>query len=297
MKLLFRTLIAVLFISSHCGCNLLPSADKNSITGLWNLQGNGGIDDDIEEDAYLNLREDKTYTFYQPYYFDYGHWSFAGNKIALVSDRKKVLYLKEWELIVEDRDKDVLKISYPFAEKIMHIPSLTGYDEQEKIVYKVRKHIFLNRNNVQFAPDKDPFSLKYSKWRIHPDHKESCAELQKRLAGNMTHLCLLFDQYARSDAEDVSWQHSPHPFFLASNGISLQVNSTIQEAWTNIFYDPDNEADAYFMLSALFNEDIDVPLHTKKYSELWYTLIHQMDSITRHKSLCDAKGLPIRAGN
>jgi hypothetical protein len=283
-----QTLFILILFIPLCSCDQVSHTGDDGISGLWNFQGSGGDKNDIEEEAYLNLRKDKTYTFYQPYYFDYGHWTYKDKKIKLVSDRKKILYLKEWELDVVDMDKDVLKIKFPFADTADKLPGLLKEDLKEKIMYTVHKNIFLNRNNVQYELNKDPFSLQYSKWRIHPDHKESCAEVKQRVIDNMEHLCLFLDVNSKSDAKSISFRHSPHPFFFASNGISIDNNSQLPDEWINTFYDFDNETDAYFMISKLFDEDIDIPLHYQKYSELWYSILNQMYTIARKKDLCTA---------
>ena len=279
-------LLVTVSILLNLGCGQL-SDKKDTITGLWNFRGNGGDDNNLEESAYLNLREDNTYTFYQPYYFDYGHWTFKDKKIRLVSERKKILYKKEWTLDVVDREKDLLKISYPFADEWLKLPGLTGTDAMEKIKYTVHKNIFLERNNVQFSADNDPFSIAHSQWRIRPDHKESCLEIQQRVLGNTRHLCILFDQCNKSDVSNISWQHSPNPFILGSNGVAMQGRDHISTAWVNTFYDEENAAEAYDLMSSLFKEDIDVPIHFKKYAEMWVSILGQMDSIGRQKSLCD----------
>ena len=293
MKNLQYLIFIALTIFMISGCGQL-SAPKDTLTGLWNFRGNGGDEHQMEEGAYLNLREDKSYTFYQPYYFDYGHWSFKDNKIQLVSERSHIIYKKEWTLEVVDREHNVLKISYPFADEWLKLAELSGADLPERISYPVHKNIFLDRNDVQFSTNKDPFSMEHSQWRIRPDHKETCRELQQRLLGMTQHLCLLFDRYNKADVTNVSWQHSPNPFILGSNGIALQDREHINAAWINTFYNEENAAEAYDLLSSLFKEDIDVPLHFKKYPEMWVRLLQQMDSIGRQKSLCNDSGAHIK---
>jgi hypothetical protein len=277
-------IVVILAVSGFYGC--VTRQNNDNIAGLWNIDNQGADEDRVADNAFLNLREDKTYTFYQPCYFDYGKWSFDGHKIKLVSDRKRVLYNKVWELDVVDKDKNVLKVTYPFADEKGNIVEPSKDDARERIVYKVHKNIFLRRNDLQFPANRDPFSVENSRWRMRPDHEENCKELQSRVAGSIHHLCVLFARYSDTTMETVSWQHSPHPFILGSNGVALRAARNMTSEWDNIFYNDANAGTAHDILSALFREDIDVPLHIKKYTDMWYPILHQMDSIVARKDMC-----------
>ncbi len=278
--------IVMLASSVFHGC---APRQSDNIYGLWNIDNQGGDEGALANNGFLNLRADKTFTFYQPYYFDYGHWSFDGKQIKLISERKRILYKQIWTLDVVDKDKDVLKVSYPFANEKPNMPEPYKDDARERIVYKVHKNIFLRRHELQFPASRDPFSIENSRWRMRPDHAEDCKELQARIIGNLNHLRLLFARYNDTAMETFSWQFSPHPFILGSNGVALQSRGNVSPTWTNIFYNAADEAQAHAMIATLFKEDIDVPLHYSKYTDMWYPIIRQMDSLCRVKDMCRDK--------
>lgn len=284
MKYLYLAIISLCLSTTFYSCDLLHKNDD--ITGLWNFDDGGGDDNTLEQEGYLNLRTDKTFTFYQPYYFDYGRWTFDGHKIVLTSERKHVLYKKTWELIVTDKDKDVLKISFPFADEKDNMPEPIKTERRERIAYKVRKNLFLRRNELQFDADNDPFSIENSKWRMPADHEESCKEIKERLCGNLHHLSMLFYKYTQANTRSISWQHSPHPFVMGSNGIAMLQYGQEPVALSNIFYNYDNWGQAHDMMATLFKEDIDIPLHYTRYADMWYPMLRQMDSICKIKDMC-----------
>jgi len=288
MKYLAAIFLCIVTALLLQGCNLDHEPEGNELAGLWNLSAETHTDyDELLAKSFLNLRNDKSYTLYLPDYFDYGAWEYTkGDKtIRLNSGRPDVLYNKNWQFHMVRGTQNQLVTELRGATMLLehHVDSA---HLKEKITLSVPQKLLLTRADVQFPENADPYSLRYNQWRIPAWQKEACEELRIRVVNHLQHLQLLFEGYAASSSETVSYVHTPTMFRMASNGIALEAFDEIPDDFVHLFYDKEDAIMAYYLTEGFFRLDLVFPPKHEKYSELWAFLLKQMIDKGRKADLC-----------
>lgn len=265
--------LAGLLMLGSAGC----SEDKE-IYGLWNISCTKRGPEVAEIAAYLDLRKDNTYTMCLPNYFDYGHWNYNATSVLLMSNRKDALYEKRWEIVLNDRDADSIKVTLPFASRVSQKQFKGGTLPLDKIRYTMCRHSYLLRSKLTFANDKDPYSIEYSRWRIPPAHPESRAELKSRILQYFDHILLLCQHQLDAGDDDWSMQFSPGPFIFASNGVGMTTIPEMDDNWCSVFFNQENAQQAWYIIAELFKTPMKMPATTVEPGKFWITILTQARS-------------------
>lgn len=265
---------------------------REELVGLWNISSAKSADNEAyrlaEQVAYFNLREDGSYTSYLPDYFDYGRWKYQNESgvLTLNSERPASLYNKKLVFEADNYSGNHFKAHAGGLNVLLdyHIPKESI---REKIVFRMADDLMFQKEQVQFDAQHDPYSLANSRWRIHPDHEETCAELKDRLINHLKHLALVFEGYKNhKDDNVVQADHSPNPFMLAVNGVQLQSYTSVPQGYNNIFYNKTNEYAAYHLLENSFGFQPIFPKDRNDYAALWATIFYQTAENARKSDLC-----------
>lgn len=277
-RFFLSSLILVLFFTS---CN---NQDK-PLTGLWEFAGfeSEGVDDDYV-DCFLNLQADGKYTLFIPDYFDYG--TYRQDKkdktiFKFTSYRQNKYYGNSFLIQVTGGGSDHKKVVWSLAEPVLQHE---GFDTAmyDYITGKLSETITLKKAAVQF-PDDDPYSYNLNRWRIRPDHKESCKEVSYRLVNFLRHMNVLFEGQGKAQSEKVGYPYSPSPILFGANGMASKNIKEIPPYWVHTFYNEEQALEANNMISAIFDEKINFPKGTKRYDEMWSKLLSQMITIATRK--------------
>ena len=266
----------------------MPSREE--ITGLWSISsGTTGISRQVEKKAFYNLREDGNYTSYLPDYFDYGQWKYDAESgvLTLNSKRPEVLYKKKWTFEVGNYSNNLFN-AHSTQLKGLRDHQLTGEAAKERVIFEAGDELVFRKEDVQFSGGRDPYSLENNRWRIHAGHEESCMELKNRLINHMQHLCLIFDGYKNRKVDDdqTVYQHSPNPFILAINGIQLEGFQSVSYEYNSIFYDQQNQFDAYHLLENAFRFHPVFPKDREDYVAMWASILHQLKDNAQRTDIC-----------
>lgn len=280
MRFLKFTLLPFVLISLFASCG---NGDK-PMTGLWEFAASGYIADDKYVDCFLNLQADGKYTLYIPDYFDYGTYKQDKqnkNVYRFTSYRKSNYYGKGFMIIIAGGGEQEKKIVLSLAEAVNQHE---GFDTAvyDYITEKIHEETTLLKAPVQF-PDEDPYSYNLNRWRIRPDHKESCKEVSYRLINYLRHMHALFDGQGKAGAETANYRYSPSPLIYGANGMASKRINEIPPYWVHTYYNKEQAEQANDMISAIFDEKIIFPKGTKRYDEMWTKLLSQMITIATQK--------------
>lgn len=255
------------------------------LTGLWEFSSFGEGGDANYVDCFINLRADGKYTIYIPDYFDYGTFKqdkSDKNIYRFTSYRKQNYYGNTfWMRINEDGD-EAKKVTLSLAEQARQYP-VTDTAIYDYMIGNVTEFTTLKKAVVQF-PEEDPYSYNLNRWRIRPQHPESCRELSFRLINYLRHMDALFDGLQKAGSEKTGYPYSPSPILYGANGIANKNIREVPPYWIHTFYSPEQALEASHMISAIFNEHMVFPKDTKRYDEMWSKLLEQMITIARRKN-------------
>jgi hypothetical protein len=99
--------------------------------------------------------------------------------------------------------------------------------------------------------DDDPYYIGNNYWRIKPNKRESDADIQKRLKGNLHFFVLFYKDAIAKKSETVSFWGLPSCLKWYSGGIYLEKKEDLNEFWINCFYNKDQAMKAYGMMDKL----------------------------------------------
>jgi hypothetical protein len=199
-----------LLAMAFCACS--PPAKPGSGLYFYMPVGDGDTthtDSLLSRVSFLELRPDGSYT--QDFgHFDYGSWMLKDNRLYLTNQRHRT-YI------------------YLVASKL---PC-----ELDLILDGGQRGHFHTRSMPSGTPEKDPFSTYNNQWRIPAQHKESDAEIKKRLFNH----CQFWEAYlswARDKGEDdIDVKDVPTPLMVYGNGFGLKHYGNLPAQWRSCFYD------------------------------------------------------------
>ncbi|GGA89122.1 lipocalin family protein [Puia dinghuensis] len=162
--------------------------------------------------SFLELRPDGTYT--QDFgHFDYGNWNFTGTRLYLTNQRKKTY--------------------------VYYVESLTK-TEMELILANKKDGHFNVHLMPSSRPEKDPFSTYNNQWRIPATHKESDAEIRKRLFNHCQFWEAFFSWVDNKNESVVDVGAFPTPLKVYGNGFGLKHYDDLPAAWRSYFFDEED---------------------------------------------------------
>ncbi|PZF73962.1 hypothetical protein [Taibaiella soli] len=282
-----------LFALVFASCKQMPHIPSHEeLVGLWSISSAKSAHNEgyrlAEQVAYFNLRADGSYTGYLPDYFDYGHWKYRNESgiLTLTSERPITLYNKKWVFEVSNYANNLFNAHITGFNNLLdqRIPNDAN---RERITFRMANDLVFQKEKVQYDAQHDPYSLANSRWRLHPDHEESCAEIKERIINHLNHLALIFEGYKNHKDDDViQADHSPNPFIMAVNGVQLQSYASISQSYNNTFFNRANEYEAYHLLENSFGFQPIFPKDRNDYAALWATLFYQTAENARKTDIC-----------
>ncbi len=290
-RLLLLSLLGVLCFTMSCNRRDEP------LSGLWEFSSFGKEAEDSYTDCFLNLEADGKYTLYIPDYFDYG--TFRQDEqdptiFRFTSYRKYKYYGASFWLRVDAAGSDKKKITLSLAEQAREYP-VTDAAVYDHIVGNVTEFTTLKKAVVQFPKGEDPYGYNLNRWRIGPDHEESCREINFRLINYLRHMYALFNGQFKAASEKSGYPFSPSPTLFGANGMASKNINDIPPYWIHTFYNKEQAAIANDMISAIFDEHMVFPRGTKRYDEMWSKLLEQMITIAKRKDFYCGKADTVAA--
>ncbi len=276
-KILLLFLILLFFFTS--------CSDKEApLTGLWEFSSFEEGPDEDYADCFINLQADGKYTLFIPDYFDYGTYRQDKNDKTIfrfTSYRTHKYYGDHFTLQVTGGGKDKKTTMLSLVEQTHQYP---GSDPAifDYVVGNITATPILKKARVQF-PGEDPYSYQLNRWRIKPDHEESCKEVSFRLINFLRHMNVLFEGQRKAKSEKTGYPYSPSPILFGANGMASKNIREIPPYWIHTFYNEKQAIEANHMISAIFDEKMDFPRGTKRYDEMWSKLLSQMIAIATKK--------------
>lgn len=105
----------------------------------------------------------------------------------------------------------------------------------------------------------DPFYIANQQWQIKPIHKETDAEIQKRLKAYLHFFELFYKDKIAREAPTVSFYGFPAIINWHASGMSLKMRSDLSDRWKNCFYNNEQANRAYTLLQNVLKKDYSFP--------------------------------------
>lgn len=229
-----RPFLSLLLLVLITGCQQNPTIQQDEIIQAWRFSEviplNGQVDDTMLHRAESKALEDG----YVVYFFPDG--------VCTEVSGYEVTNLR-WD-VLEDN-------SITFGDKILLNPELQQINNRDFLLAESEtpegpmKFRWVSEGKMLTAYKKDPFYPANNKWRIKPKHKESDAELYKRLYNYLQHFAYILDASIQREQEVVSFENSMGPVRVYSGGIGQLPINYIDEQWIDCFYDAEDAMKAY----------------------------------------------------
>jgi hypothetical protein len=208
-----RHSIIGILLTGLCACSLADNPGAQ----LWlytesNAPSGTIVDTAIGTGSFLDLRPDGSYTrsFGR---FEYGTWILKDQRLYLTNQKHKTYIYRVSELKGKKLD-------------LMLSSTKTGN--------------FFGYGRPVSDPGIDPFSLDNNLWRVAPTHKESNAEIRKRMYDH----CRFWEVYFKWAEKEVSGtvdvRSIPTPMKIYGNGFGLKHYADLPAAWKDCFFDEED---------------------------------------------------------
>jgi hypothetical protein len=162
--------------------------------------------------SFLELRSDGSYT--QDFgHFDYGAWMLKDRRLYLTNQRHRTY---------------IYQAMFPVK------------GEMDLTLDGDRNGHFLVHAMPSAKPEKDPFSKYNNQWRIPATHKESDAEIRKRLYNHCEFWEAYFSWAQDKQGGSIEVQAIPTPLKIYGNGFGLKHYDNLPAAWKKYFYDEED---------------------------------------------------------
>ena len=210
-KHLYVSLVAAISITALCGCSH-PRPGAGLYIYSPQADGDAQADTLLTVASFLELRPKGDYT--QDFgHFDYGSWTLNADRLYLTNQHRKTY--------------------------VYHVESLTKTELELILANKKTGHF-----NVHLMPpsrpEKDPFSTYNNQWRIPATHKESDAELRKRLFNHCQFWEAFFRWVDDKNESVVDVNTFPTPLKVYGNGFGLKHYDDLPSAWKSCFFDEED---------------------------------------------------------
>lgn len=186
--------------------------------------GTGPGVDSLTPVSFLELRPDGSYSS------DFGRYEFG-----------------RWET----KDKQLLLTNQHHKTFIYAIGQISSAD-MELTIAKDRIGHFESKTLPSDNPAEDPFSRDNNGWRIPATHKETAAEIKKRLYNHCQFWELYFKWAQDKKLDIVDVRSTPTPIKIYGNGFGLKPFEDLPPRWKSYFFDDDDCRKANDMLKDIF---------------------------------------------
>jgi|GEM_PF-3727529 len=236
MKRLFTLSLLTALLCSSCG--MVGKFFKDKLTVSWKFTHMDGTTDSENDttshewgmlnkrfhNGYLRLYDDYKYTFVGENISAMHSWSRSKSDSTMVLDSfigSKALHLK----IVEIGD-EWLKLN------VTGIGS-TALDGRRNTL------LFGNDPSFEYA-NIDLLNYPLNSWRIKPTHKESQAEILKRVKAHVDFLIAYYQMIEDDNRSSFAPMYLQSIFGFYQNGIAIDNDAYLQYKWQSCFYDEDD---------------------------------------------------------
>jgi hypothetical protein len=177
--------------------------------------------------SFLDLRPDGSYT--QDFgRFDYGSWNLQDRRLYLTNQRRTT-----YVYLVLDQTQVELDLRLDSGR--------TGH---------FRAHLMSSG-----SPEKDPFSLANNQWRIPATHKETDAEIRRRLFNHCRFWETFFQWVDDRDESVVDVSAFPSPLKVYGNGFGLKRYDDLPPVWKACFFDEEDCHKADTLIKHMFRRN------------------------------------------
>lgn len=245
--------LLLLMLMTTCGCMFTG----NPLPTLWfYTYSNGtptGKDTLLTPASFLELRPDGTYSrdFGR---FDYGTWTRKEQQLYLTNLQHKT-YIFQLGLL---------------TAKEMHLTlekDLTGNFESQTLPSE--------------KETEDPFSVYNNRWRIPATHKESDAEIRRRLYNHCQFWEAYFTWALNKELSTVDVRSTPTLIKIYGNGFTLKPYDDLPAEWTSFFYDEEDCRKASEQISAIFQHKTIAWANTDSKYKMFLGAFQQMQNFLR----------------
>jgi len=238
MKRLLPLLCLAVILLSVSGCHL----SANSIYHLWFYTYSDGSPRDslLTPASFLECQKDGSYT--RDFgHFEYGAWRLEDQKLYLTDHQHHTTVY-------------AVDMSRP---KEMQMTIAEGY-----------KASFERQPLPDQKEGKDPFSLENNRWRIPATHKESEAEIRRRLYDH----CRFWETYFKwaldNEVSTIDVRSTPTNIKIYGNGFTLKPVEELPAAWKSCFFDEEDCTKANDIIKNIFHtQDIAWPHSDNRYKQ------------------------------
>ena len=127
----------------------------------------------------------------------------------------------------------------------------------------------------------DPFALGTNRWRLHALHKESDAEIRRRLLNHCQFWEAYFAWALKNNLDNVDVRSTPTPIKIWGNGFTLKPFRELPLQWKLYFYDEDDCRKANEVLKDIFENRTISWAHTDHKFEMFMGAFQQMETYLR----------------
>lgn len=247
----YRWLCLVILLGSLSGCG------GNSLNHLWFYSYGSGPGQDTTGDltpaSFIELRPDGSYTLDFGRY-EYGTWTRKQDQLLLTSQQHK---------------------TYVYSMK------LTTPKELELVVARGRTGHFENRPLPSAGLAGDPFSSANNRWRLPATHKESEAEIRKRLYNHCQFWEYYFTWALDKKLELIDVRSTPTAIKIYGNGFGLKPFEELPARWKAFFFDEEDCQKASDIIQDIFRHKTIAWANTDSKYKMFIGAFQQMEQYLR----------------
>jgi len=212
MKIPLSTLLlSAILLTGLSGCHFLENFQPH--LWLYAPKGDTPAEDSLLSSAsFLELRPDGSYTrdFGR---FEYGNWNLKDQQLYL-TDQRHITYVYR----LKNMDRKNMDLVMAKGE----VASFNGF--------ALPAH----------KEEEDPFSGYNNRWRIPATHKESDADIRRRLFEHCRFWEVYFSWAVNNHIEILDVRQMPTPIKIYGNGFGLRRYTELPTEWRSYFFDEED---------------------------------------------------------
>jgi len=226
------------------------------LPALWFYTFSGGPAEErdtlLTPASFAEIRADGSYTS-DFGHFEYGTWSRKDQKLSLTNQ-----------------------------ENVTTSFSLSGLTRKE-MQLTTGKGITMNFESqpISAKPADDPFSLVNNRWRLSARHKESMAEIRKRLFDHCRFWETYFTWALNDNISTVDVRSTPTPIKIYGNGFGLKPFDELPQEWKSCFFDEEDCKKANDLIEDIFHHKTIAWAHTDNKYKMFIGAFQQMEQFLR----------------
>ena len=249
MKKQFYVCMAMALLSAGlCGCG-------NSMDHVWFYSYGSGPDPagQLTPASFLELRPDGSYTLDFGKY-EYGSWTRKEDQLFL-TNQQHATYIY------------ALKLATP--------------KEMELVIGKNRTGHFESRPSPPANPAEDPFSASNNRWRLPATHKETEAEIRKRLYNHCQFWEYYFTWALEKKLDMVDVRSTPTAIKIYGNGFGLKPFEDLPPRWKAFFFDEEDCRKANEIIGDIFRRQTIAWANTDSKYKMFIGAFQQLEQYLR----------------